>query len=75
MKHTIKLLTLAAILTAVFGLTGCPGPVNNYIEPHTNTYSVNGVIGKLKLLQLAQKTVQRKELVLVLVVKLKKKLQ
>lgn len=33
MKHTIKLLTLAAILTAVFGLTGCPGPVNNYIEP------------------------------------------
>lgn len=33
MKHTIKLLTLAAILTAVFGLTGCLGPVNNYIEP------------------------------------------
>ncbi len=32
MKHTIKLLTLAAILTAVFGLTGCPGPVNNYID-------------------------------------------
>lgn len=33
MKHTIKLLTLAATLVAVFGLTGCPGPVNNYIEP------------------------------------------
>ena len=33
MKHTIKLLTLVAVLTAVFGLTGCPGPVNNYVEP------------------------------------------
>lgn len=40
MKHTIKLLTLAAILTAVFGLTGCPGPVNNYIEPEY-TITVN----------------------------------
>ena len=33
MKHTTKLLTLAALITAVITLTGCPGPVNNYVEP------------------------------------------
>lgn len=32
MKHTIKLLTLAFTLAAIFTLTGCPGPVNT-IEP------------------------------------------
>lgn len=33
MKHTIKLLTLAFMLATILTLTGCPGPVNNYIEP------------------------------------------
>ena len=33
MKHTIKLLTLAFMLAKILTLTGCPGPVNNYIEP------------------------------------------
>ena len=33
MKHTIKLLTLAFMLATILALTGCPGPVNNYIEP------------------------------------------
>lgn len=33
MKHTIKLLTLAFMLATIVTLTGCPGPVNNYIEP------------------------------------------
>lgn len=32
MKHTIKLLTVAITLAAILTLTGCPGPVNNYIE-------------------------------------------
>lgn len=33
MKHTIKLLTLAFMLATILTLTGCPEPVNNYIEP------------------------------------------
>lgn len=33
MKHTIKLLALAFMLATILTLTGCPGPVNNYIEP------------------------------------------
>lgn len=33
MKHTIKLLTLVFMLATILTLTGCPGPVNNYIEP------------------------------------------
>ena len=28
MKHTIKLLTLAFMLSTILTLTGCPGPVN-----------------------------------------------
>ena len=60
MKHTIKLLTLAAILTAVFGLTGCPGPVNNYIEPEytiTVKNAENGVVETDKTLAKVGETV------------------
>ena len=38
MKHTTKLLTLAATLVAVIGLTGCPGPVNNYSDTHEHIW-------------------------------------
>ena len=40
MKHTIKLLTLVFMLATILTLTGCPGPVNNYIEPaHEHVFS------------------------------------
>ena len=40
MKHTTKLLTLAATLVAVIGLTGCPGPVNNYEDTHEHIWEL-----------------------------------
>jgi len=49
MKHTIKLLTLAFMLAAILTLTGCPGPVNNYVEPVVvpeYTIEVNAPNGK-----------------------------
>lgn len=49
MKHTIKLITLVFMLATILTLTGCPGPVNNYVEPVVvpeYTIEVNAPNGK-----------------------------